>query len=133
MLSRWFRKAVGRCQKPRKHGSRRFALAAFRQAGYNCPLGRPSQFGRLHWPEVLIVSHLRIETTVLPGHRIEISAPELPEGAKVEVTVVVPEQRKTPFPSALEFLESLPPGPRAFKTWDEYEQHLREERNSWDR
>jgi hypothetical protein len=28
---------------------------------------------------------LRTETTVLRGHRIEISAPELPEGTRVEV------------------------------------------------
>jgi hypothetical protein len=76
---------------------------------------------------------LRTETTVLPGHRVEISAPERPEGAKVEVIVVWPAKPEPRFGSALEFLESLPPGPRAFKTWEEYEQHLREERNSWDR
>ena len=76
---------------------------------------------------------LRMETTVLPGHRLEISAPELPEGATVEVIVVLPEKPEMQFGSALEFLESLPPGPRAFKTWDEYEHHLREERNSWER
>jgi hypothetical protein len=76
---------------------------------------------------------LRTETTVLPGHRLEISAPELPEGARVEVIVVLPDKPEPRFGSALEFLESLPPGPRAFKTWEEYEQHLREERNSWDR
>jgi hypothetical protein len=76
---------------------------------------------------------LRMETTVLPGHRIEVIAPELPEGAKVEVTVVLPERPKPQFGSALDFLESLPPGPRAFKTWEEYEQHLREEKDSWDR
>jgi hypothetical protein len=35
--------------------------------------------------------------------------------------------------SVLEFLESLPPGPRAFKTWEEYEQHLREEKDAWER
>jgi hypothetical protein len=33
---------------------------------------------------------LRLETTVLPGHRLEVSALELPEGAKVEVIVVLP-------------------------------------------
>ncbi len=75
---------------------------------------------------------LRIETTVLPGKRIEISSPELPEGAKVEVIVVLPEKSQPRFRSALEFLESLPPGPRAFKTWEEYERHLQEERNSWE-
>jgi hypothetical protein len=76
---------------------------------------------------------LRMETTVLPGHRLEISAPELPEGAKVEVIVVLPEKPQPQFASALEFLESLPPGPRAFPTWEEYERHLREERDSRDR
>ncbi len=76
---------------------------------------------------------LRMETTILPGHRLEISDPQLPEGAKVEIIVVLPKQPQPQFGSALDFLESLPPGPRAFKTWEEYEQHLREERNSWDR
>jgi hypothetical protein len=76
---------------------------------------------------------LRMQTTILPGHRLEISAPELPEGAIVEVTVVFRETPGPEFPSALEFLESLPPGPRAFPSWEKYEQHLREERDSWDR
>jgi hypothetical protein len=76
---------------------------------------------------------LRLEATVLPGHRLEITAPELPEGAKVEVIVVLPQQPAPRFASALDFLESLPPGPRAFKTWEEYEKHLQEERNSWER
>ena len=76
---------------------------------------------------------LRLEATVQPGHRLEVTAPELPEGAKVEVIVVLPEQPEPQFGSVLEFLESLPPGPRAFKTWEEYEQHLREEKDSWER
>jgi hypothetical protein len=76
---------------------------------------------------------LRLETTVLPGHRLEVSAPELPEGARVEVIVILPGKPAPRFGSALEFLESLSPGPRAFKTWEEYEQHLREEKNAWDR
>lgn len=78
-------------------------------------------------------SALRLETTVLPGHRLEITAQELPEGARVEVIVVFPEKPAPQFASALEFLESLPPGPRAFKTWEEYEQHLREEKDAWER
>jgi hypothetical protein len=51
----------------------------------------------------------------------------------VEVVIVLQEAPKPQFRSALEFLESLPPGPRAFKTLEAYEQHLREERDSWDR
>jgi hypothetical protein len=64
---------------------------------------------------------------------VVVPSSPLPEGAKVEVFVVAPEKPTPQFGSALEFLESLPPGPRAFKTWEEYEQFLREERNSWDR
>ena len=56
----------------------------------------------------------------------------LPEGARVEVTVV-PDQAKPRRLSMLEFLETLPPGPRAFETWEEYEQHLRQEKEAWDR
>jgi hypothetical protein len=76
---------------------------------------------------------LRVETTVLPGHRVEISSPELPEGAKVEVIVALTKETQSRFASALDFLKSLPPGPRAFKTWEEYEKHLQEERDSWER
>jgi hypothetical protein len=78
-------------------------------------------------------SALRLETTVLPGHRLEISVPDLPEGAKVEVIVLLPEKSEPPRISVLEFLESLPPGPRAFPTWDEYERHLQDEKNAWER
>jgi hypothetical protein len=76
---------------------------------------------------------LRIETTVLPGNRVEFSAPELPEGAKVEVTVVLaPEASPPARMSMLQFVKTLPPGPRAFDTWEEYERFLQEEKDSWD-
>ena len=73
------------------------------------------------------------ETTVLPGQRIEISSPELPEGTRVQVIIVWPPPSPSRFGSALEFLDSLPPGPRAFPTWEEYERHLEEERDAWER
>lgn len=76
---------------------------------------------------------LRTQTTVLPGNRIEVTAPQLPEGSRVEVIVVLAEQTKLRRPSMLEFLETMPPGPRAFRTWEEYEQHLREEKDAWER
>ena len=65
---------------------------------------------------------------------VVVPSSPLPEGAKVEVTVV-PEQANPRRLSMLEFLESLPPSPspRAFKTWEEYEQFLREEKDSWER
>ena len=78
---------------------------------------------------------LRMETTVLPGHRLELSAPELPEDARVEVIVVLPQKPEPRRMSMLEFLETLPPGPnpRCFPTWEEYERHLQEEKDAWER
>ncbi len=75
----------------------------------------------------------RIETTVLPGHRLEISVPEMPVGAKVEVIVVLPEKPIPPRRSMLEFLATLPPGPLLFKTPEEANRYLQEERDSWER
>ena len=77
---------------------------------------------------------LRIETTILPGHRLEITSPDLPEGATVEVIVVLPEKREPRRTSMVELLASLPPGPspRCFPTWEEYERHLREEKSAWE-
>ena len=38
---------------------------------------------------------VKLHTTVLPGHRIELSSPELPEGQEVEVVVRPSDTRKT--------------------------------------
>ena len=78
-------------------------------------------------------SALRMETTILPGHRLEITAPELPEGARVEVIVVLPATTSSPRQSMLEFLATLPPGPLLFKTPEEANRYLQEERDSWQR
>ena len=73
-----------------------------------------------------------IITGVVTNGVVVLKSP-LPEGAKVEVIVAAPEKPARQFDSALDFLESLPPGPRAFKTWEKYEHFLREEKYSWDR
>lgn len=70
---------------------------------------------------------------VLPGHRVEVVAPELPEGELVDVIVMARSQAGRAVPSALAFVDSLPDGPRAFPSWEAYEQHLQEEKKSWDR
>jgi hypothetical protein len=73
----------------------------------------------------------RTQTTVLPGHRIEIAAPEFPEGAQVEVIVVLPATASAPR-SALEIIESLH-GHRLFQTPQEVDQYIQQERDSWER
>ena len=76
---------------------------------------------------------LRMETTILPGHRLELSNPEFPDGATVEVTVVLPEPPKRRRMSTLEFLATLPPGPLLFRTPEDVSRYIREERDSWER
>ncbi|HJT76467.1 MAG TPA: hypothetical protein VJ739_04625 [Gemmataceae bacterium] len=78
-------------------------------------------------------SALRLEATVLPGHRLEINDPALPEGAKVEVIVVLPEAPVPARQSMLEFLATLPPGPLLFRTPEEANRYIQEERDSWER
>jgi hypothetical protein len=72
-----------------------------------------------------------MQTTVLAGHRIEISNPELAEGMRVEV-VISPATVPAPAPgSILEIIESLH-GHRLFQTPEEVRRHLHEERDAWD-
>jgi hypothetical protein len=77
-------------------------------------------------------------TTVLPGSRIEISAPELTEGQEVQVIVVsraqaeTTAQRRRTGPSALDIIEAYK-GPGVFATAEDVDRHINEERDSWDR
>lgn len=76
---------------------------------------------------------LRVVTTVQPGNRIEITAPELPVGDTVEVTVTVLTPPARDAKGILDFLDSLPPGPRSAPTWEEVDRRFQEDRDSWDR
>jgi hypothetical protein len=76
---------------------------------------------------------IRIKTTVLPGNRIEVCAPELPEGADIELLVSPAidennEQRQ----SVLSIVQSLN-GHRGFSSAEEVDEYLQAERNSWDK
>jgi hypothetical protein len=74
-------------------------------------------------------SPFQIRTTVLPGHRIEIEAPELPEGQ--EVTVVVLSPAGPPKRRLSEVLDGYPGG-QLFRTAEEVDAYLRAERDAWD-
>jgi len=76
---------------------------------------------------------LHITARVQSGNKIEITAPGLQEGQDVDV-YLVPRPSETPSRrSVLEFLDSLPSGPRSAPTWDEVERRFQEERDAWDR
>ena len=57
----------------------------------------------------------------------------LPEGAKVEVIVVLPPTPRVRRQSMLEFLATLPPGPLLFNTPEDANRYIQEERDSWER
>lgn len=79
-----------------------------------------------------------ITTRVKTGHRIEVLAPDVPDGAEVQLTIaydpeITEPAGKPPRISMLDIAASIPPGPHPFATWEEYDRALEEERNAWDR
>ena len=76
-------------------------------------------------------SALRLQTTVLPGGRIEISSPELLQGRDVEVIILLSSQvASTKKRSALDILAEAP-GHRLFKSAEDVDNYLQQERDSW--
>jgi len=73
---------------------------------------------------------LQVTTTILPGHRIEIESAELTEGQSATVFIVLngPEMPKRPF---WEVIGNYPGG-RLFRTAEEVDAYVREERDSWE-
>jgi hypothetical protein len=76
---------------------------------------------------------LHLTARVQPGNKIEITAPDLKEGQEVDVFLIPRTPAMSPRRSVLEFLDTLPPGPRSAPTWDEIERRFQEERDAWDR
>jgi hypothetical protein len=76
---------------------------------------------------------LHLTARVQPGNKIEIITPELKEGQDLDVFLIPRPPEAFPARSVLEFLDSLPPGPRSAPTWGEIERRFQEERDSWDR
>jgi hypothetical protein len=73
---------------------------------------------------------IQVETTILPGHRIEICAPELPEGRAATVLITLDEEEM----SKRRFQDVLAdyPGRQLFQTAEQIDAYLHSERESWD-
>jgi hypothetical protein len=74
---------------------------------------------------------LHISTKVLPGSKIEIFDPELQVGDAVEVFVIIKNTSSRSRRSAIDLLDELP-GQRLFKTSEEADEYLQEERSAWE-
>jgi hypothetical protein len=77
---------------------------------------------------------LHVTTRVLPGNRIEVNTAGIPEGQDVEVTITpLAKNGESSSQNVLDFIDSLPPGPRSAASWTDLERQIQEERASWDR
>ena len=95
-----------------------------------------------------MVRELHVRAKVQPGGKIEIESPELTEGEDVDVTIAPASEEPTPKkrsiadimaeapentrPSAWQII-SQAPGHLLFKSAEEVDEYIREERASWDR
>lgn len=77
-------------------------------------------------------SALRMTALVQPGGKIEVTDTDLPAGQSVEVIVLLPSPSTVPRRSILEVLAEAP-GHLAFRTADEVDTYLHEERDAWER
>lgn len=77
------------------------------------------------------MQRLHITTHVLPGNKLEIHSPELPEGEPVDVFVVLSEKKQANRENVLDLIESIR-SKRPFRTAEDIDRQLQEERNSWD-
>jgi hypothetical protein len=75
---------------------------------------------------------LRLITEVQPGGKIEVIDAQLPDGAPVEVIVLLPSTPAVPRRSILAVLADAP-GHLAFQTAEEVDAYLKRERDAWER
>jgi len=76
-------------------------------------------------------SALRLTTTVRPGGRIEVSDPELPDGACVDLIVLLAPLASAPRRSIVDVLAEAP-GALLFRTPADVDDYLGEERDAWE-
>jgi hypothetical protein len=75
---------------------------------------------------------IQVEAAVSPEGKIEISVPELAPGQRVRVSIQPEEAPAEEQRPAREILGEAP-GHQLFKTAEEVDAYIRDERDSWDR
>jgi hypothetical protein len=77
-------------------------------------------------------SALRITTQVLPGNKIEIQVTEASIGDTIDVFVILPEKRESKRSSVVELIEKIRSQREFFRTAEDINRQLQEERESWE-
>jgi hypothetical protein len=74
-----------------------------------------------------------LTTTVLPGGRIEVRAPELAVGQEVTIVIRIEDDTAEKLTIEEHLKRANYRGGALFKTAEEVDAYIREERDSWDR
>ena len=80
---------------------------------------------------------IRLKTRVLPGHRIEVVAPEFAEGDDIELIVLseptpLLARNREGYIPALDLIASFPPSQLTAADWERIEREIQEEKDSWE-
>jgi hypothetical protein len=81
---------------------------------------------------MLMETEIRVHTRVQPGGKLEIIDPQLPVGEDVDVIIKMPNGTSSTRRAALDIIDSAP-GHLMFRTADEVDAYIREERDAWER
>lgn len=78
-----------------------------------------------------MIQTVKAKAIVKPGGFIEVHSSELPEGATVEVIVLIeePEEPKKPLKELIDFMGAAK---GSFSSVAEIDAYIRQERDSWD-
>lgn len=78
-----------------------------------------------------MIQTVRAKAIVKPGGFVEVRSAELPEGADVEVLVLV-EKAKEPKAQLQELIDFIGAAKGSFSSAAEIDAYVRQERDSWD-
>lgn len=79
-----------------------------------------------------MLNAIKQQTVVKPGGVIELTLPELSEGAIVEVIVLFQDSSELAKETARSLTSLIGSAPGSFATPEEANQFIRQERNDWD-
>lgn len=80
-----------------------------------------------------MISSVRAKTTVKPGGFVEVHSDELPEGATVEVIVLInPPSPEASKPKGLSRFIGAMKGKGSFDSVIDIDEYIRQERDLWD-
>lgn len=79
-----------------------------------------------------MLNAIKQQTVVKPGGIIELTSPELPEGAIVEVIVLFEDSSELAQETARSLTSLIGSAPGSFATPKEADQFIRQERDAWD-